>query len=118
MLNHYDNFTEIEIPLCEEIDRGLQIQPGMYVCRDASYGEKVYCVVLQVLSLPSMVDSSCPDSGIRWSFHVILKALDDSYNKINFNGIMVHAVTSIRDPNLFRCIENNVEDLYIPTVDF
>ena len=107
MTGYEKEYEIIDIPLHEEVSNGLRVEPGMVVCIDEGYGyhDRVYCRILQIATLPRLADPDCPDSSILWTFHMILEALDSSYNRVEFSpGVMIYAVQPIGQHGIYRCI--------------
>ena len=95
--NSWDIFNK---PICM-CDTAPQV--GMTCCKDIVFGDYIYFVIDDILSLPTRVDPDNPDSGNRWTFHLVLRALNESYNTVQYNGRLIYGITPLGDMNLFYC---------------
>lgn len=77
------------------------VAPGGFIKYSIGYGDFIDCFITRILTLPVPKDPENVSAGFRYTFHLVLKAFDDSCNHIPIDNDTVYAIVPIEDYNLY-----------------
>lgn len=97
-----------ELTLAQEIHENiisLTSIVGLEVHVDIGYGDFVPCRIIDIITVPVLNNPDEPDGGIKYTFHLVLQALEIKLNTHEYNNAMIYKITPLEDSDVFRMIE-------------